>query len=81
MIELINARFMNTGKTLMEIEIKRSKTDKPKRLVLNVPNNFEKGKDIYFDKVIEKFDIDQLSAEFDKREETEIKKRSPRNVN
>lgn len=74
MIEIKKARFMNSSKTLMEVEVERSKTGKSRLVTLNVPDKFEKGKDAYFDKVLEKFDIDELSTNFDNAVEAQNKK-------
>lgn len=75
MMEIKTARFLNSSKTLMEIELVRSKTGKPKLVTINVPENREKGKDPYFDMVLEKFNIDQLDAEFNEMANTVHKKR------
>mgnify|MGYP000134799389 CR=1 FL=1 len=58
-MELESARFLDAKCSLMELKLKNRK-GKEKTVQLIAPANYEKGQNAYFDKVLEKYDIEEM---------------------
>lgn len=72
-MKLEKARFLNSKLTILELTLKKA-NNKTVKARIEAPADYAKGKNQYFDMVLEKYDLETLKEESRKILESSVKK-------